>query len=263
MTRAWAGKRLPGKWQEQKPGPSLSVSIRHKNALYKNCLYPANGILARAPSSQAKTDDRETEAWMGGQTHGQPIKSSSFHTIFLQIGSYFFRHFKSLFWVWRQNRSILRDSQVKCPFRAAGLCSDTGISIRSFFLNLHPGVPLLLILFSTSAFSECFRSLIVLHALLLGSSTSKDLSERNDHGLCDIDVLKVPFITGKCWKERQLIVKLGRWVAEGFCFILDSQLHLPNNCSCKQHQWVENNTSALDTEPLTNPQADIFTSTIS
>lgn len=256
MTRAWAGKRLPGKWQEQKPGPSLSVSIRHKNALYKNCLYPANGILARAPSSQAKTDDRETEAWMRGQTHGQPIKSSSFHSIFLQIWSYFFRHFKSLFWVWRQNRSILRDSQVKCPFRAAGLCSDTGISIRSFFLNLHPGVPLLLFLFSTSAFSECFRSLIVLHALLLGSSTSKDLSERNDHGLCDIDVLKVPFITGKCWKERQLIVKLGRWVAEGFCFILDSQLHLPNNCSCKQHQWVENNTSALDTELLTNPQAD-------
>ena len=47
VTGAWAGKLLPGKLQEQKPGPNLSVSIRHKNVLYKNCLYPANGILAR------------------------------------------------------------------------------------------------------------------------------------------------------------------------------------------------------------------------
>lgn len=119
MTRAWAGKLLPGKLQEQKPGPNLSVSIRHKNVLYKNCLYPANGILARAPWSQANTDDRGTEAWVGGQTHGQPIKPSSFHTIYLQIWSYFFRCFKSLFWFWRQNRSILWDSQAKCPLGAA------------------------------------------------------------------------------------------------------------------------------------------------
>lgn len=114
----------------------MSVSIRHKNELYMYCLYPANGILTRAPSSQANTDGRGTEAWMGGQIYGQPIKTSSFHTIYLQIWSYFFRHFKSLFWLWRQNRSILRDSQAECPFRAALLCSDTGISVSVFFDHL-------------------------------------------------------------------------------------------------------------------------------